>query len=587
MVRSSSKTRLPARRAALALLASASLALAPAASAQPRVLDESPSVTPLPGEVGVTAELVATYPVGEKPTPGPRGAAPNAVYSNVNNPLNIVFQNGGAAGSGAAAITRLIADDLNRTAGPGTVTSMRFAIGNVSTGSVTARPRIRLYQNQVPANTPGAIIVAYTLTPITLAPNTISVYTLDVPAVTVPNTTWAGITFDAGGSGTALATLSQLDKLGVGLFEPPSVGTSGPNVFQTTSAGSFSGNNPSGSVFLFESFGWELRSPLGACCFSNGPCQLLEETPCLQQGGAFLGVGAPCSACTNVHPFNEPPPAFSRYLLDQVTASNLNAPALPKYLSQQFALPPAPPAANNSAYLDEFIVPYKMVVTRADALITLDTSNQFPSPNGYVLSLFSSVSAAAGDASLQTNVVYTQGYTAPVFRGGGEYELSININSNPWNLSGLKVRVDPAIAASESGERGLPPGGLVLNPGTYHMALMFRASGSWGNGFVSDSTHQDPRYPANNGVQVNPGGGVFPGVQRNTNAPAAYRVLARNCLGDLNSDGSVTTPDLAAFLGLWASGTPGVMSAADLNQDGTVNTADLTIFLGAFGQACR
>lgn len=51
------------------------------------------------------------------------------------------------------------------------------------------------------------------------------------------------------------------------------------------------------------------------------------------------------------------------------------------------------------------------------------------------------------------------------------------------------------------------------------------------------------------------------------------------CVGDLNSDGSVSAADLALLLGAW--GTAG--GAADLNGDGVVAASDLALLLGAWG----
>ncbi|MBN8645227.1 MAG: hypothetical protein J0L61_08320 [Planctomycetes bacterium] len=57
------------------------------------------------------------------------------------------------------------------------------------------------------------------------------------------------------------------------------------------------------------------------------------------------------------------------------------------------------------------------------------------------------------------------------------------------------------------------------------------------------------------------------------------------CLGDLNGDGIVSTPDLATFLAQFGlSVTPG--TGGDFNADGTVSTPDLAQFLSRFGSVC-
>lgn len=55
------------------------------------------------------------------------------------------------------------------------------------------------------------------------------------------------------------------------------------------------------------------------------------------------------------------------------------------------------------------------------------------------------------------------------------------------------------------------------------------------------------------------------------------REFAQSASGDLTGDGQVTSADLAALLGAWATSGPG-----DLNGDGIVNAADLTLLLGAW-----
>jgi hypothetical protein len=53
-----------------------------------------------------------------------------------------------------------------------------------------------------------------------------------------------------------------LNNLGVGIFDPPTVGSSQDVFFQTSAAGSFAGNDPAGGFFFFggspvANFGWQ------------------------------------------------------------------------------------------------------------------------------------------------------------------------------------------------------------------------------------------------------------------------------------------------------------------------------------------
>lgn len=60
---------------------------------------------------------------------------------------------------------------------------------------------------------------------------------------------------------------------------------------------------------------------------------------------------------------------------------------------------------------------------------------------------------------------------------------------------------------------------------------------------------------------------------------AAAVAVATPCPADLNADGTVGAPDLAALLSAWGTG------AGDLNADGTTDAQDLAAMLAAWG-AC-
>ncbi len=54
------------------------------------------------------------------------------------------------------------------------------------------------------------------------------------------------------------------------------------------------------------------------------------------------------------------------------------------------------------------------------------------------------------------------------------------------------------------------------------------------------------------------------------------------CLADFNTDGSVNTLDVLAFLNAWSGGDP----AADCNADGAINTVDVLCFLNLWSTGC-
>ena len=65
-------------------------------------------------------------------------------------------------------------------------------------------------------------------------------------------------------------------------------------------------------------------------------------------------------------------------------------------------------------------------------------------------------------------------------------------------------------------------------------------------------------------------------------APAAHAQTA--CDADINADGTVGAPDLAALLGAWGACSG---CASDVNNDGFVNAADLSALLGLWGGTCQ
>jgi len=580
------------------------------------------------GEQFAEAVVESVHPLEDHVSMGgDRGTGPGALHSNLQTYLNSNFINGGASGSGAAAITKLIAGHLF-LASTGSANRIKFAIVNTLGTQCTFRPRVRFYQANGTGGGPGTLFGAITFVPVSVPGNTLVVFFADIPAITFSNECWAGMTFDAGGTGSPTATIAQLNGLGMGLFSPATVGDINGQMFRTSSAGSFESNNPAGSTSSNAgTAGWEIRNTAGACCFSYQSCQTLTEVECLTAGGNFRGGGSSCAtACLVAANFlNATPPAGYYYALDQVSLTDPAAPGLQTRQSQQYAA--IPPSNLNIAYIDEFTLTQKRVVSRIDSLVKSGGAGEtLPLAGGFLMSVWPSPAAAAADATLQGNTLYNQGYTVPAFRGGGEYDLvSFVGGSNPLGLQGLALKINPDIAfrpdsssPRDPGDRGITPPdthGLVLPAGTYYISVMHRGPVGMGPGLVADSTHQDPRFPTNNGFQVNPLGGQFPGGSRNTNNPAAYRVLVRNCRGDFNGDGNVNTGDLVGFLGSFgqmatsyspydlngdaaintldlteflasfATNVPPGTSG-DLNGDGVVNTQDLTLFLGAFGTPC-
>src|SRR5579871_5430316 len=198
------------------------------------------------------------------------GRAPAQVvaYSNVTNFSGNGFANGGA--TAASPITNLVADDVTMVAGAGgqLVTEFTFSVGNFDTTTYfSARPRIRIYADDGTGGGPGTVVAALTFNPITFTHGSVALFTTGVNSAgffTAPadGNLWAGMTFDNVG---ATATVAQLNELGQGLFDPPTVGSSTDQFFITSSAGSFNQNNPPGTTgnnfggSPVANFGWEFQ----------------------------------------------------------------------------------------------------------------------------------------------------------------------------------------------------------------------------------------------------------------------------------------------------------------------------------------
>ena len=177
------------------------------------------------------------------------------VYDNTVNGLNQFYLNGGATLQTPNTITRLVADDITPAAGFAgqSITRFYFGVYNNNSTAVSARPRIRFYGSDGAGGGPGTYITGYTFNPISFAANNGSTYYATVAAGTFPvpsGTFWMGMTFDNNNGGTG-ATATQLDNLGLLMFNPPTVGTSADTFFTTTGAGSFLVSNPAGTLQNF------------------------------------------------------------------------------------------------------------------------------------------------------------------------------------------------------------------------------------------------------------------------------------------------------------------------------------------------
>jgi len=188
------------------------------------------------------------------------------VYSNTTNFFGNVFANGGTANDAGNLITRLVGDrlQLQGFAGGLTASQWTFSVSNQNAVPVSARPRVRFYDDDGPSGAPGTLIAGFSFNAITFPANGLQLFN-STAAFTIPADAsfWAAITFDNNFGATG-ATQAQLDLLGQILLNPPTIGSSDDNFFLTAAAGSFLVNNPTGSVLNFggnpvANFGWAVQ----------------------------------------------------------------------------------------------------------------------------------------------------------------------------------------------------------------------------------------------------------------------------------------------------------------------------------------
>jgi hypothetical protein len=175
------------------------------------------------------------------------------IYSDLNNNTSQFYANGGAALVGGNTITRLVADDITPLGGYAgmSISNIYFSVVNANGVAVSARPRLRMWNADGAGGDPGSFIAGFTFNAISFGANTASSFFFHPTGVNVPaGTFWIGLTFD-NNSGATGATDVQLNNLGMALFNPPTIGTSTDNAFETTAAGDFLVNNPAGATFNF------------------------------------------------------------------------------------------------------------------------------------------------------------------------------------------------------------------------------------------------------------------------------------------------------------------------------------------------
>lgn len=175
------------------------------------------------------------------------------IYDNTTTSTGYYYPNGGAATIGGDTITSLVADDITPALGYAgqTISKIGFGVVNGNTAGVTFRPLLRMWNADGSGGGPGTLINGWDFNPVTIAAESGQGFNFTPSGLTVPSGTfWLGMTFDDNTGGTGI-TAAQLNGLGMELFNPPTIGTSQDAFFQTSAAGSFLGNNPTGGIYWF------------------------------------------------------------------------------------------------------------------------------------------------------------------------------------------------------------------------------------------------------------------------------------------------------------------------------------------------
>lgn len=187
---------------------------------------------------------------------GVAASAQGLVYDNTVTYLN-AFTTGGGATSGASG-TNLLADDLTMlpSAAGATLARVDWRVYNNDAGPVTARMRTRFYADN--AGTMGTLLLAVTFGA-TALPVGLSGWFFDFsafPTVLPSNKMWASIVFD---DPTNVTTAAQLNNLGMGVYNPPAVGSSADTIAVGNVAG-VQGTNPN---VRYANFGGQPPANLG------------------------------------------------------------------------------------------------------------------------------------------------------------------------------------------------------------------------------------------------------------------------------------------------------------------------------------
>jgi hypothetical protein len=205
----------------------------------------------------LTVDPTSTTLTSGTPTDIGGGVTPLAntpFYTNITNFTGYGYAGGGAASTFAGNTTAMVADDITTAAGSvgGAVNSITFSVANLNSAAVSADVVLSIYNSNGAGGGPGTLLYIVEFTPISFGVG-VGLYTYAPGSTlfTVPTSGsfYAGEAFTDGG--TTGATTAQLNNMGVGIFNPPTLGSSQDLFFQANSSGSVDTNNPAGALYNF------------------------------------------------------------------------------------------------------------------------------------------------------------------------------------------------------------------------------------------------------------------------------------------------------------------------------------------------
>lgn len=175
------------------------------------------------------------------------GAQAQLIYDNTTTFSGFGVTSGGTTSVGGILTTNIILDDVQAT-GSGQLGLIKWSVANFNTTATTARMRIRWFADDGAGGAPGTALGGFSFAASSIATG-ISVYSADLTAsnfVLTSSHFYFGVFFD--NSGASATTATQLNNLGQGLFDAPTVGSSADKDFLSSAPSSFLANNPAGTL---------------------------------------------------------------------------------------------------------------------------------------------------------------------------------------------------------------------------------------------------------------------------------------------------------------------------------------------------